>query len=201
MRKLSYKEMREQSLCTSCGKKNKTPEFCMCQKCRNRKNKARRNNSKYLKKIGICVRCHVRQAEPNHVLCYECADDDRQIKKPSDVERKRVIRANRITNGLCPKCGKEPSINDGLGVKCRAYQKRYRDRTQTKIRRSEFISYGKCYCCGKPELLAGKSVCADCYEVRLQTMKKCWDNMDNSYWKSTNTIGRKGTDERKEKSM
>lgn len=191
MRQLSYKKMKDLGFCPNCGKANDEAETVLCPDCSERKYTIRKENSAYYKEIGICVRCHSRQAEPNKALCYECADSEVRVYTEKDRERKRLVRNERLKQGLCPKCGKEPSVNNGLGVKCRAYLKRYRERTRTEIPRSEWVSYGKCYCCGSPAVLAGKKVCAACYETRMRTMQSCWDNMNTDYWKSTNTIKRK----------
>ena len=42
----------------------------------------------------------------------------------------------------------------------------------TAIPRSERVSYGLCYICGKNELVKGKKVCASCYEVRYKSISK-----------------------------
>lgn len=195
MRKKSYAEMRASGLCTVCGKQNPTPEMSRCPDCRDRGNANRRANKAYLKKIGICVRCGRNPAEPHKVLCYECAgkeNDERrglqrtEEQKEKDRERKGTLAAERTGKGLCPKCGKNPSIGNGLCGGCRAYLKRYRESNRRGLPRSERPSYGLCYICGKP-VMQGKKVCESCYEARLKTMPYMWANMSNEYFRQLET--------------
>ena len=102
----------------------------------------------------------------------------------NDKIRKQQIRDERLANGLCPRCGKEPALNDGLGSKCRAYGRRYRELHRPDISRSEWASYGRCYICGCEGIIAGKKVCPTCYEQRMVSMQRAIDTADRSYWKS-----------------
>lgn len=204
MRKMTYEKMRASGLCTSCGKLNPTPERCLCPECRNRKNENRRSNNDYRKKIGICVRCGKNRAEPNRVLCYECAgkeaddyiekgrtDDERE----RDRNRKRDLAEHRLQNGICPRCGKYPSMYGGECKKCRAYARRYRESHRDGISRSERRSYGICYICGKEMTIPGKGVCKKCYEVRCGTIPAMLANQNAEYFRQLNNsvfAGRNG---------
>ncbi len=197
--KTRYKRLRESGLCTSCGKHNPTPERSMCPECRERKNANRRDNNSYFKRIGMCCRCHNNPAEPNKVLCAECAESDRlyskqyhatEQSKQRSKEQKQLLKVERLSNNLCPKCGKRKAYKGGLCIYCRGYLKRYRSKNQTGIDRSEWIAFGKCYCCGSESLLSGKKVCASCYDTRLKTLPSMWSHLNNEYWRNTNTFKR-----------
>lgn len=196
-RKMSYSEMRASGLCTRCGRENPTPDRCLCPDCRKKKNEARRSNYSYWKRIKICVRCGKNKAEPGKVFCYECAgkeQDEYYKKEKTDIERererdrKRKLRSQRKESGLCPKCGKYPSISGGTCKKCRAYMRMYRDSHRNGLPRSEWRSYGICYNCGKNKAITGKGVCQSCYNVRMEAIKPMLENRNNSYFKSLNNL-------------
>lgn len=195
-KKSRYARLRESGLCTSCGKHNPTPEKTLCPACRETKNAHRRENNKYMKSIGICCSCHSRPAEPNKVLCAECTESNRKYHllyhatdeyKQKSKERKQSIKNERLSNNLCPKCGKHKAVEGGICNYCRGYLKRYRDKKRTDIDRSEWVTYGRCYSCGKESLLGNKKVCALCYDKRIATLPYMWAAMNNDYWRATNT--------------
>lgn len=166
-------------------------------------------NDEYYKKIGICRRCHSREAEPNRVLCFECSEADRlayqrqdpekkKAKQDRDTAMKRIIRAKRLESGLCPKCGKRPSLKDGLCLQCRGYLARYREKQRQKkgiVPRSELRGNGLCYICGgKRPAMPGKCVCEACYEDRLKAMEKCheghkrWLEEGDVWWRKDDKL-------------
>ena len=150
----------------------------------------RNANNAYYKSRGICPRCHCRPSEPGKVLCWECAEADheaylrktpeqRKAKQSRDTARKRIIRAERLAKGLCPKCGKRPSVDGGLCKNCRGYLARYREKKRKEqgiFPRAELRGCELCYICGgKRPAMPGKSVCEVCYAQRMKAMEKCWE--------------------------
>lgn len=183
--------------CQICGNilpKGKT-KYCSSKCSTDGRNKIRRENNAYKKKIGICPRCG-NKSEPNKTLCYECIgkEQDRYYEKErnddiraKDREKKKMLKGQRLSCGLCPKCGKEQTIDNGLGKKCRAYLYKYRERNRHDINRSERVSYGYCYICGE-QAIDGRGVCQKCYEKRLETLPSMWENMNNEYFKKLNDL-------------
>lgn len=159
----------------------------------------RKEEYDFYKSHGICVRCHKNAAEPNKVMCLECADKERDTDKS---KRERNLQSMRSRDrekyhklkeqGICVYCKKRPAI---LGKtkcsKCFAKIRARRDVNRSDIPRSEHVSYGICYICGKNNVIPGHGVCENCYKIRLQAMEKCNKNRPegfNDFWKSDNKI-------------
>ena len=141
----------------------------------------RKEEYDFFKSIGICVRCHKNSAEPNKVMCLECAgrDADRyRVKGRSettlqkDAVRKKKHYEKCKLQGICPKCGRTTDRHVFCKI-CRSKIRNHKERNRTDIGRSEWISYGICYLCGKAPAMDGKKVCSKCYETRLKAINKC----------------------------
>lgn len=199
MRKLSYQQLKEKGLCVKCAKPNPDTSKAMCPECAKKNSDRRKENREYWRKIGYCTKCGKNPAEPNKSLCYECLGDrnDRYAQKErsatdreKDKIRKRKKALEYKESGLCYRCGKRAVVGGGLCRYCKAYLKRYRDKNRNDIGRNERTSYGICYICGKNKLMENKKVCTDCYETRLKTMPKMWENMNNEYFRELETARR-----------
>lgn len=192
MRKLTRQELLENGLCPVCGKENDRVGKCMCSECRERNAENRRDIYAYRKRIHVCVRCGKQEAEPHKSMCINCIEAEK-IRNAKSYDRdkareaKRKQSAKRIANGKCPECGKHPMYMGGECKWCRAKQKQYRDNKRQDIDRSERPRYGLCYICGKPIIDNTKSVCPDCYEVRLSTIPYMLASLNNEYWKKLET--------------
>lgn len=187
--------MRENGLCTVCGKENPTPGKSRCPACTERGNANRKENRQYRKRIGICVRCGKHEAEPHKTLCYECIGKEQDSYNASqrtdrqreyDRNKKRTLTAKRKAAGLCPKCGKQKSDSGKICENCKAYLARYRERNRKDIIRSERVSYGICYICGKHPTMKNRGVCDICYRNRVKTLPAMWSNMNNEYFRQLN---------------
>ena len=187
--------MRENGLCTKCGKANPTPEKSRCPDCTKRDCANRRENRQYLKRIGICVRCGKNKAEPNKTLCYECigkesdhynASQRTDEQRERDRNRKKDLADSRRVNGFCHRCGKRKTQNGEMCGSCKAYFRQYRDKNRKDITRSERPSYGMCYICGKSLTDKEKKICAECYKERLKTLPAMWENANSEYFRQLN---------------
>lgn len=167
----------------------------MCPSCRDKFNQKRRENRKYLKRIGVCVRCGKNKAEPTKTLCLECigAESDKYLNnskcitaKIKDRQKKHDLIAIRRASGLCYRCGKNKTYSGGMCGSCKAYLKQYRNKRRADIERSEWTSYGICYLCGKAPIMKGKKVCTSCYEVRMRTISAMLANQNNEYFRKLN---------------
>lgn len=63
-----------------------------------------------------------------------------------------------------------------------------RNASKADIDRSERISYGICYICGKDKVMGDKSVCEKCYEKRIKSMRRIMYLPGNDYWKNNNKL-------------
>lgn len=129
----------------------------------------------YFKSKGICTHCRQEKAEQGKALCLVCKMQNREYKKKYEPEniraRDKSKREYRKANGLCVNCGVRPQQHKLICNKCYSTILR-RKAKNTAIPRSERVSYGLCYICGKNELVKGKKVCASCYEVRCKSISK-----------------------------
>lgn len=199
MRKLNYQQLKAQGLCVRCAKPNPDTSKAMCPECAKKNSEQRKENRVYWKRIGRCTKCGKNPPEPNRLMCYEClgAESDRYLlkeKKAEDKEKEKIHKREKAAqnreNGLCYRCGKQKVIGGGLCKKCKAYQKRYRDKNRCDIERSDRVSYGLCYICGSNELMDGKRICPKCYETRLKTLPSMWENANNEYFRQLETARR-----------
>ena len=129
----------------------------------------------FFKSRGICTHCKHEKAEHGKTLCLACKMQNREYKKKYDQDKMRARdKANweyRKANGLCVNCGARPQQHGLICNKCYSTILR-RKANNTAIPRSERVSYGLCYICGKNELVEGKKVCASCYDTRYKSISK-----------------------------
>ena len=159
----------------------------------------RKEEYDFYKSIGICVRCHKNAAEPNKVMCIECADKERDIdkrKREKNITQSRSRDREKYYNlkarGICVYCKKRPAIPGKTKCsKCIAKIRSRKNANKSDIPRSERVSYGICYICGKNRVIKDHGVCENCYKIRLQAMEKCIDNRPNGFndsWKKDNKL-------------
>lgn len=129
----------------------------------------------FFKSKGICTHCKKEKAEKGKILCLACKMQNREYKKKYDADkiraRDKAKREYRKANGLCVNCGARPQQHGLICNKCYTTILR-RKAKNTDIPRSERVSYGLCYICGKNELVEGKKVCAKCYDTRYKSISK-----------------------------
>ena len=187
MRKMTYRQMVDAGLCTSCGKES---ESIRCTTCRERINEQRRAIRQYKKMIGQCVRCS-NAAEPGKTLCHECLGKDSDKyhasgkKKSTDAKMRSYYE--RKESGICTRCGKSPKKNGLLCGRCYGKVRIRQIESQSDILRHERPSYGLCYVCGKPKM-TDRNVCESCYEVRKQTVPAMFAVGDNEYFRKLNGL-------------
>lgn len=112
-----------------------------------------------LKAEGLCISC-AEKMDRKGSYCSKCLE----YRRADD----RIRRAERMKNGLCPKCGKpkEP----GRHVNCAECRKYYRvlygpHETETmRNKRKAWINAGLCGICGKNKPKEGRKTCEQCLE-------------------------------------
>ena len=139
---------------------------------------------------GICINCFHEMAEPGKLKCFECAEKDRlRVEKNRDRKREHETYKQRYesrkSQGLCTACGKKLAEH---GLKCnKCYIKARKRKIKPGITRSERPAYGFCYTCGNLKL-KDKKVCAECYQTRLDSIKKICYKPVTEFWKQENDI-------------
>ena len=197
--KTLYYQRKEQGLCVKCGdiaRKGKTT----CRSCLDKNIQHNKERKEKLKLLGLCITCGHEQAEPNRVKCWECAERDRisSEKRRKDKEvRKQIAKADKSRyeknkeGGICTHCGKKPKEKGLVCISCynkkRANQRRYDDRhgITRGISRSERVSYGLCYMCGR-KAIDGRSVCEEHYKQREDSIKRICYMPASDEWKADN---------------
>lgn len=191
MRKMTYRQMVEAGLCTSCGKES---DSALCTNCRERRNEQRRASRQYKKMIGQCVRCS-NAAEPGKTLCLECmgSENDKyhDSGKKKDQGAKMRTYYERKESGICTRCGKRDKEKGLLCGRCYGKYRAKKEAKRCDILRSERLSYGLCYVCGKPKM-TDRNVCESCYEVRKQTIPAMIAVTNNDYFRQLNGLVFKG---------
>ena len=195
-KKLKYGEYRKQGRCVRCYRENPTPEKPFCPTCDEKVKVERREIYHYYKENKICVRCHKEPAARGKTRCLNCADIENyeqmvKRKPPTEEQKQRrkelneARRQERISKGICAKCGKRP-ITKGSTVMCiecllknRRRNKKYFELQRTYVPKDQRKALGLCYKCGKPFEPNGTAYCNDCREAQRQVALH--QNHDN--WK------------------
>lgn len=199
MTKEKYAERVKNHLCIRCGKP--TVCGVRCPKCAEKQRQAslkyrrsgksrEQKNAKqriyhrqyyaFMKSLGMC-RCG-KPVAIGFAMCPDCIEKDRQRQERMRSENRegynaymrdynKTLRARRIANSLCTRCGKPKGNSPYLEcVECR--NKRMKQRKKDgEIPRSEWTSYGLCYHCGKPAMEPYK-VCKECYDRDMRHLDK-----------------------------
>ena len=159
----------------------------------------RKEEYDFYKSLKICVRCHKNTAEPHKIMCLECADKEKIADKKKREKNLEIVKAHDLDKyyrlkeqGICTYCKHRAAVPGKTKcVKCLAKIKAKRDLNRKDISRSERVSYGICYICGKDKIIDGHGVCEECYKVRIKAMDKCLNSRQagfNDYWKNENKI-------------
>jgi len=134
-------KLREQGLCTGCGKREPTLGFTRCEVCRQQSaaNTKKHRMSCYAKRkaSSLCTECG-RKPSVGGVLCEQCRERLREQKK------------EQIAKGICVNCTL-PALPDRRRCQiCTDAQKRQRREKRLKV----FDAYGgsRCNCCGESNL-------------------------------------------------
>ena len=149
---------------------------------------------RWYKNNCICVRCRHARAEPNRVMCWKCIENEKEynrIKRESNKEKyknKDNEKYKRLKEqGICTYCKrKKAEFGKTKCKKCLAIIRNRRNSKKNDIERSERISYGLCYICGKNKLMENKGVCEICYKKRMESISKIMYMPVNETWKNQN---------------
>ena len=101
---------------------------------------AEKEDRDFLRSIGICIRCRKYTAKPGHTKCEVCLaenanymskkrasmslEERRLIFQPYNEKRKQ-IKQERESKGLCIKCGKPNDSKTKTCLKCRINRREY----------------------------------------------------------------------------
>ena len=91
---------------------------------------------------------------------------DLEARRARDLERYHRRTAERISQGLCPQCGKAPPAPERSVCEPCAGKKRPADRERYHRHTAERISQGLCPKCGKAPPAPARTLCEPCGEKR-----------------------------------
>lgn len=140
-------------MCMSCGKVPPVDGMVLCQRCRERRNAAKK---KYY---------------ANRTF----------VQRLNEAERERNRRKAWAESGLCSVCGQRPPMEGKKRCevcieKERAYYDKTRDNTNAKRRdiRAERKTRGICIQCGVRDAMPGKSRCGEClaYQASVENRRR-----------------------------
>lgn len=146
----------------------------------------------WYKEHYICTHCRKERAVEGKTLCLACLLENRNYKKKNvDIEerkkRDKQKYEERKTQGMCVNCGKRPQQHGQICNKCYSTILRRKQKTKSNITRSERVSFGICYICGKEKVMKDKGVCPKCYEVRMKSITPIMyltKEEKNTFWKN-----------------
>ena len=168
-----YHQAKRMGLCVYCKKTPAQPDKIYCEACgKKRDSMTKRRSQEYydLKHKNICVICKEIPSRPGRTTCEECgkrrnAQSRNRVAKMSS-EQRAVLHANNATykknkyyenksNGICVRCGKEPTTGTVLCNTCRS---------EDLLTRKLYIRLGTCVSCGKEPALNSCTRCHVCAE-------------------------------------
>ncbi len=129
-------------------------------------------------------------------MCWECIEKEKEYDrnkreknkddcKKKDNEKYKILKEQ----GICTYCKHEKAAGGKTKCnKCLAIIRNRRNSKKTDIDRSERISYGLCYICGKNKLMKGKGVCEICYKKRIESISKIMYMAVSEEWKQDNSF-------------
>lgn len=154
----------------------------------------------FYKNLGICVQCNKEKAKEGQSRCQKCldsaaeyrrkkrsemTDEQKEIEKQKKREHMRKLREEKKKNGICIWCKKPVSkYSDKFCIDCRVASTR-RNRAKG-ITRSERVSFGICYICGKEPLFEDKHVCKQCYDKKINEAQKIINLPGGNHWRKQN---------------
>lgn len=171
-------------LCIICGKPA-IDGITMCEKCRDKKRKANKENYNYYIENRICPMCKMNSLYGDERACPEClakaAGRHKKYMEKIDIEKYRKYereyfrkrRQEQKKNGICIMCGKR-KIDNGY-KSCGICRQKNRERQILRRKNKGIMSmYEKkiakiCVFCGG-ELKPGYQVCENCYK-RIDNVK------------------------------
>lgn len=150
----------------------------------------------WYKDNNICVRCRHARAEPNRVMCWKCIEKEKEYdrnkreKNKEECKKRDNKKYKRLKEqGICTYCKHEKAEKGKTKCKkCLAIIRNRRNSKKNGIDRSERVSYGLCYTCGKNKLMEGKRVCEICYQKRIDSISKIMYMPVNETWKEKNNL-------------
>lgn len=166
-----------------------------------------RERRAYYTSQGICGYCGQNRVVKGKTACFDCLEKRRESQQKhrdamTDEQRKALRARNRanyklrterrIANHECIKCGR--TLPDGYKYsycnECRlknmrrmndVYNRRYRRTDNAGINRSEWVSMGICYTCGKPIEREGDRLCEKCKATAMMNVTKAQEAA-KEYW-------------------
>lgn len=200
-RRMSYAEMREKGLCTSCGKPNSTPQYSMCPACRERRKAVLQKNNAYRRSVNECLRCGQQIIVGGPTYCRDCMDLQRdhmrdfRANHPGyyKVIKQRAYKeryAKCLAEGLCTECSKrKPDKGHKTCIYCRTKklraqrEKRKRVLLHPYIERVYWPEEGYCQTCGKAPLKPGYKICESCYQKSCASLAKARSCIKDNYFR------------------
>ena len=212
---------REAGLCQSCGLAAPAPGRARCEPCLEKRRAAdrERHRRRTADRIarGMCPRCGKREPAPGRSSCADCARKDNSASRARDArlraegkprrdadrareygrERRRRLYEERMSAGLCSKCGRAPVRPGRTTCEPCAERHRARDRSRHARAKAQGLLYGgrdpeakrrsgressrrrsearkaagKCIRCGHGRPEEGRSMCEPCRANRRQAKR------------------------------
>jgi predicted amidophosphoribosyltransferase len=161
--------------CLDCGKPIHSGRYCRkhleLRKAANKQRYSEHSRKAYvdLRAKDICVACRNAHADSG-VLCSNC----REIARERSRDAYNKKHAERLSSGLCPKCGgKREDESFILCERCRDIRRTYASRMSNTARLvylkrviAKYIAEGRCSRCGGEIDMPGRRLCSACAERR-----------------------------------
>lgn len=92
--------LREAGLCTHCGKRNVTPPYATCDRCRAKARAAyRAKREPYMNDETLCRKCHKRPRLEGKNMCAECTESFKRVQAIGVEKRRRRRNGETVCDG------------------------------------------------------------------------------------------------------
>ena len=162
--------------CTRCGVNPVIPGMKVCEACREKNNRQRRERRAALRAMGRCSECGGQKQDDKYLTCENCRSRNREARGKKKAESRKKWYDTRRENGECVCCGgwAEPGK-----ARCAACQKKSSESARKsdpggekrKQMRQQRIENGLCIDCGRP-VTDGRKRCPRCLEMRNDSTRK-----------------------------
>lgn len=182
---------KKNHICIRCGKKP-TTDKSICDDCREKMAKYRKETREFNKKHNICTMCRHEIVYDGFATCEICRDKQKQYsekfysketeskkeeRKRKQAEYMRDKRAERKKQGVCVECGKKLCANSKIHC-LEHYIENKKSYTPVEIPREQRVDYGLCYTCGNEIEDRQYKLCNVCLErIRSNDRTKAMEQL------------------------
>ena len=197
-KKERYEYRKSIGICVECGREKASDKAIICESCREKRNRSRREDRKFYQSLGYCPICRQNRIVGDEKTCPECRIKRNKyaaktLEKESTKQRINKYGRRRYAElkekHICPHCGKRKAAPGR--VSCGICLNKANNRAKAKrnaIPRHSREYTNLCIQCGKlPRMNDGK-LCQECYKKSIENLAKARQSPRYAEgWRKTNS--------------